>query len=235
MPKLRKVGTWVYVPDEKTCRDSFSSWPSTRVFQISQVSKSYSGAYYYWVNSYSKGLRSHEVVSATPEQVKAHLKLYKKDGTPRKRTVTIKKEITQNSTTTVVRESMKAVSKNIDEYLRIQHETVPCLRSRPLRAYYATTNCPNKNCEGGVIVAPHTKTFNPRLCKKCNPSPKRTTAAFNVDTYPKLYSYLIWCNYHENLWYAIPRSEVSKFFSGKASKKNTIYAHDFPTLISKVK
>jgi hypothetical protein len=90
MPKLRKVGTWVYVPDEKTCRNSFSTWPSTRVFQISQVSKSHSGVYYYWVNSYSKGLRSHELVYATPEQVKAHLKLYKKDGAPKKRRVTIK-------------------------------------------------------------------------------------------------------------------------------------------------
>jgi hypothetical protein len=208
MPKLRKVGTWVYVPDEQTCRNSFSSWPSTRVFKLTSVSKSYSGAYYYWVNSYSKGLRTQDVVTATPEQVKAHLKLYKKDGAPRKRTVTIKKEITQNSTTTVVRESMK-----------IQHNP----------------KCPNKNCEGGVIMVPEAKTFNPRICKKCNPSPKRTTAAFNADTYPKLYSYLIWCNYHENLWYAIPRSEVSKFFSGKVSKKNTIYAHDFPTLLSKVK
>lgn len=93
-------------------------------------------------------------------------------------------------------------------------------------------DCPNKNCMGGVI------TFDGqtgRLCKKCNPSPKRTAAAFNADTYPSLYSYLIWCNHYENLWYAIPRSQVVQFFSGLGQPDGVLKAHNFSTLLSKIK
>ena len=38
------------------------------------------------------------------------------------------------------------------------------------------------------------------------------------NVYPRLYSYFIWCNHHENLWYAIPRDLVGAFFSGKEEK-----------------
>jgi hypothetical protein len=74
-----------------------------------------------------------------------------------------------------------------------------------------------------------------RLCKKCNPSPRKTTAAFQADTYPQLYGYLIWCNHFENKWYAIPRDQVMVFFHTREKAEKVISAYDFPTLIQKVK
>ena len=80
MPKLRKIGSYVYVPDENVCRDSFGWWPSTRVFRVSSVRRLNDGTYCYWVYSYSKGLKPKNVVTATLKQIRDHLKIYDKNG-----------------------------------------------------------------------------------------------------------------------------------------------------------
>ena len=85
MSRLRKVNDYVYV-SESVCKDSFSSWPSTRIFRITSIGYSKNN-YIYWVYSYSCGLRSRDVITPTAEQIKEHEKLYDANGQEKKRAV----------------------------------------------------------------------------------------------------------------------------------------------------
>jgi hypothetical protein len=47
----------------------------------------------------------------------------------------------------------------------------------------------------------------------------------------ELYGFVFWYNHFEKLWYAIPTSEYSNFFSGKHDRKSNIKSSSINTLI----
>ena len=47
----------------------------------------------------------------------------------------------------------------------------------------------------------------------------------------ELYSYLFWYNPHENLWYAIERDDVLKFFNGHRNEVSFLKSKQHSTLV----
>ncbi len=69
--KRFKAGTYVHL-DKETCVNSFSSYPSSRVFTVTSENNEY-----VWVNNCSKGVDHSKVKKATKKQIDAHIAIFK--------------------------------------------------------------------------------------------------------------------------------------------------------------